>query len=196
MNFLLAAVRCLQITDWQKHRGYHTRWASVRLNSALIVSLIWQSLFLSHNQSQCSLHLHCCYHLFGITSNRKHFKYVKSFIFILLTLKGAICKIMVILTSWHHCTVLLMFFNNSVLSHLLFPCIDVVLRWVFLLSPGGVCELSMNPGRILSSRHPPSQSHNLPVRLISPLTHIETKNLLLILIIQGSHSRNHCKQYV
>lgn len=76
---------------------------------------------------------------------------------------------------WHHCTVLLMFFNDSVLSRLLFQCTDVVFRWVFSLvrhssSPGGACELSMNPGRILSSRHPPSQSHNRPVRLISPLT--------------------------
>lgn len=108
-------VRCLQITGWQKHRGHHTRWASVRLNTALIVSLFWQSLFLSHNQSQCSLHSHCCdylhtsYYLPGITSSRKHVKYINSSIFVLLTLKGAVCKVMVILTSWHHCTVLLMF---------------------------------------------------------------------------------------
>lgn len=171
-------VRCLQITGWQKHRGHHTRWASVRLNTALIVSLFWQSLFLSHNQSQCSLHSHCCdylhtsYYLPGITSSRKHVKYINSSIFVLLTLKGAVCKVMVILTSLYCVTDV---FNDSVLSRLLFQCTDVVFRWVFSLvrhssSPGGACELSMNPGRILSSRHPPSQSHNRPVRLISPLT--------------------------
>lgn len=171
-------VRCLQITGWQKHRGHHTRWASVRLNTALIVSLFWQSLFLSHNQSQCSLHSHCCdylhtsYYLPGITSSRKHVKYINSSIFVLLTLKGAVCKVMVILTSLYCFTDV---FNDSVLSRLLFQCTDVVFRWVFSLvrhssSPGGACELSMNPGRILSSRHPPSQSHNRPVRLISPLT--------------------------
>lgn len=171
-------VKCLQITGWQKHRGHHTRWASVRLNTALIVSLFWQSLFLSHNQSQCSLHSHCCdylhtcYYLPGITSSRKHVKYINSSIFVLLTLKGAVCKVMVILTSLYCVNDV---FNDSVLSRLLFQCTDVVFRWVFSLvrhssSPGGACELSMNPGRILSSRHPPSQSHNRPVRLISPLT--------------------------
>lgn len=34
---------------------------------------------------------------------------------------------------WHHCTVLLMFFNDSVLSRLLFQCTDVVFRWVFFV---------------------------------------------------------------
>lgn len=129
-------VRYLQITGWQKHRGHHTRWASVRLNTALIVSLFWQSLFLSHNQSQCSLHSHCCdylhtsYYLPGITSSRKHVKYINSSIFVLLTLKGAVCKVMVILTSLYCVNDV---FNDSVLSRLLFQCTDVVFRWVFFV---------------------------------------------------------------
>lgn len=168
-------VRCVQITGWQKHRGHHTRWASVRLNTALIVSLFWQSLFLSHNQSQCSLHSHCCDYLHTSYYLQAAENMSNTLIHLYLYFWPLKVQYVRLWSFWHHCTVLLMFFNDSVLSRLLFQCTDVVFRWVFSLvrhssSPGGACELSMNPGRILSSRHPPSQSHNRPVRLISPLT--------------------------
>lgn len=170
-------VRCLQITGWQKHRGHHTLSFSETQHSVDRLIILTVTLLISQPITvQPSLPLLRLFtHLLLSTSSRKHVKYINSSIFVLLTLKGAVCKVMVILTSWHHCTVLLMFFNDSVLSRLLFQCTDVVFRWVFSLvrhssSPGGACELSMNPGRILSSRHPPSQSHNRPVRLISPLT--------------------------
>lgn len=76
---------------------------------------------------------------------------------------------------WHHCTVLMMFLMIQFSVVCCFSALMLFLGEYFSLvrhssSPGGACELSMNPGRILSSRHPPSQSHNRPVRLISPLT--------------------------